>query len=268
MGKIRLDILLHQQGLAPSREKARAMILAGEVTVNGTMYDKPGTNIDENGIIEIKSSRPPYVSRGGLKLEKAIKVFAVDFTNKTVWDVGASTGGYTDCALKHGARKVFALDVGYGQLDWTLRNDPRVVNIERTNIRYFDPELLGEIVDIVTIDVAFISTAKVFPVINAGLKDDGQVISLIKPQFEAGRDKVGKKGVVKDKGVHKQVLWERVQSANQAGLFCKNLTWSPIKGPQGNIEYFILLNKEQGNLQGLEAEIEQTVETAHQQLEV
>ena len=182
--------------------------------------------------------------------------------------MGASTGGYTDCALQHGARKVFALDVGYGQLDWTLRNDPRVINIERTNIRYFDPGQLEELVDIVTIDVAFISTARVFPVIQAGMKNTGQVISLIKPQFEAGRDKIGKKGVVKDKMVHKQVLEDSIKNANQAGLFCINMTWSPIKGPQGNIEYFILLSKEQDNLNDLEKWIENTVEAAHQKLGV
>ena len=263
-----MDILLHQQGLAPSREKARGMILAGEVSISGKIVDKPGTHVDESETIEIKPTRLPYVSRGGIKLEKAIQAFAIDFQDKVVWDVGASTGGYTDCALKHGARKVFALDVGYGQLDWTLRNDPRVVNIERTNIRYFDPGQLEELVDIVTIDVAFISTARVFPIIQAGMKNSGQVISLIKPQFEAGRDKIGKKGVVKDKKVHKQVLENSIKNANQAGLFCSNMTWSPIKGPQGNIEYFILLSKEQDNLNGLDNCIENTVETAHQKLGV
>lgn len=268
MGKIRLDILLHQKGLAPSREKARAMILAGEVTINGVRYDKPGTAVDETKIIEIKSCIPPYVSRGGLKLEKAIQVFKVDFRDMIVWDVGASTGGYTDCALKHGALKVYALDVGYGQLDWSLRNNIQVVNIEKTNIRYFDPQQLGELVDIVTIDVAFISTSKVFPVIKDGLKDDGLVISLIKPQFEAGRDNVGKKGVVKDKAIHQQVLSNCVQSANRLGLYCKNLTYSPIKGPQGNIEYFLLLNKQEANLDQLESAIEQIVEEAHIQLGV
>lgn len=263
-----MDVLLHQQGLAPSREKARGMILAGEVSISGKIVDKPGTQVDESETIEIKPARLPYVSRGGIKLEKAIRVFAIDFQDKVVWDVGASTGGYTDCALQHGARKVFALDVGYGQLDWTLRNDPRVINIERTNIRYFDPGQLEELVDIVTIDVAFISTARVFPVIQAGMKNTGQVISLIKPQFEAGRDKIGKKGVVKDKKVHKQVLEDSIKNANQAGLFCINMTWSPIKGPQGNIEYFILLSKEQDNLNDLEKWIENTVEAAHQKLGV
>ena len=263
-----MDILLHQQGLAPSREKARGMILAGEVGISGKIVDKPGTQVDETETIEIKSARLPYVSRGGIKLEKAIQVFDIDFQDKVVWDVGASTGGYTDCALQHRARKVFALDVGYGQLDWTLRNDPRVVNIERTNIRYFDPGQLEELVDIVTIDVAFISTARVFPVIQAGLKNTGMVISLIKPQFEAGRDKIGKKGVIKDKMVHKQVLENSIKNANQSGLFCINMTWSPIKGPQGNIEYFILLSKEQDNLNGLDNWIENTVETAHQKLGV
>ncbi|NLB52036.1 MAG: TlyA family RNA methyltransferase [Syntrophomonadaceae bacterium] len=266
MGKIRLDILLHQKGLAASREKARAMILAGEVSINGVLYDKPGSAVEDSSNIVIKSSIPPYVSRGGLKLQKAIQVFKMDFKDKIVWDVGASTGGYTDCALKHGARKVYALDVGYGQLDWTLRNDKRVVNIEKTNIRYFDPQDLGELVDIITIDVAFISTAKVFPVVKHGLKEDGRIITLIKPQFEAGRDKVGKKGVVKDKDVHRQVLVSCINYANQASLYCRDLTYSPIKGPQGNIEYFVLLDRGTDNREGLEEVIDQVVLEAHQQL--
>lgn len=266
MGKIRLDVLLQRKGLAPSREKARAMILAGEVVVNGIRYDKPGSTVEENVNIEIKSIIPPYVSRGGLKLQKALEDFQIDFTDMVVWDIGASTGGYTDCALKHGARKVYALDVGYGQLDWRLRNDSRVINIEKTNIRYFNPFDLGELVDIITIDVAFISTAKVFPVAKHALKEDGMIVSLIKPQFEAGRDKVGKKGVVKDRGVHRQVLGNCIDNANQEGLHCINLTYSPIKGPQGNIEYFILLQRGAGNIEDLEQCIVQVVNEAHRQL--
>ncbi|HBK53991.1 MAG TPA: TlyA family rRNA (cytidine-2'-O)-methyltransferase, partial [Syntrophomonas wolfei] len=176
----------------PSREKARAMILAGEVRVNGQMVDKPGTTVDEEARIELKSHLSRYVSRGGFKLEKAIEDFRLDFSQRVVLDIGASTGGYTDCALQHGAIKVFALDVGYGQLDWKLRNDPRVINLERRNIRYFSREELGEAVDIITMDVSFISTTLLFPVIKELLKEDGVIVSLIKPQFEAGRDKVGK----------------------------------------------------------------------------
>jgi hemolysin TlyA family protein len=196
--KNRLDMLLVEQGLAPSREKARGMILAGQVRVNGRVLDKPGTSVAVDSIIELAGKTCPYVSRGGLKIEKAGEVFGVDFKGRVVLDVGASTGGYTDYALQKGAARVYAVDVGYGQLDWKLRNDPRVVNLERTNIRYL--ERLDEPVDIVSIDVSFISTSKVFPAIRPMLKDNGLVISLIKPQFEAGRNQVGKKGVVRDPG--------------------------------------------------------------------
>lgn len=267
MAKIRLDNLMMTRDLAPSRQKARAMILAGEVKVNGLRVDKPGAGFNEEVDIIVESSSPRYVSRGGLKLEKAIEDFTIDFTNKVVLDVGASTGGYTDCALQNGAARVFALDVGYGQLDWTLRNDPRVICLERTNIRYFQPEQLGELVDIITIDVSFISTTLVFPVIKDMLKNDGHIISLIKPQFEAGRNKVGKKGVVRDPNVHREVLLKCIASAVQEGLFCTGITYSPITGPQGNIEYFILLNKKRLSP---ELEIEKTVAlvvaVAHQQL--
>ncbi|MEN6348404.1 MAG: TlyA family RNA methyltransferase [Syntrophomonas sp.] len=266
MAKVRLDLLLYNKQLASSREKARAMILAGEVWVNGLRVDKPGTGIDEAADIRIESSSPRYVSRGGLKLEKAITDFNIDFNNKVVLDVGASTGGYTDCALQNGARKVFALDVGYGQLDWSLRNDPRVVNLERKNIRHFSGAELGETVDIITVDVSFISTFLVFPVIKELLKENGIIISLIKPQFEAGKDKVGKKGVVRDPGIHKQVLLDCIAAAQLEGLSCTAVTYSPITGPQGNIEFFIRLEKEKEPLAHLEDLVSRLVEEAHRHL--
>ncbi len=243
MAKIRLDNLVYARGLAESREKARAMIIAGEVYSDGVKADKPGAKVEENAELRIESRRLKYVSRGGYKLEGAIKDFDLDFNGKVVLDVGASTGGYTDCALQNGAAKVFALDVGYGQLDWRLRNDPRVTVIERTNIRYFDPEQLGELVDIITMDVSFISTAIIYPVLSRMLKEQGEVITLIKPQFEAGKDKVGRNGVVKDPKIHRDVLEKCINAAEKAGLYCVGASFSPIKGPKGNIEYFIHLLK-------------------------
>lgn len=267
MAKVRLDTLLYDQGLVNSREKARATIIAGEVRVNGSRIDKPGTRVDEDATLQIESRRIKYVSRGGLKLEAAIEDFQVDFRGKVVLDVGASTGGYTDCALQNGASRVFALDVGYGQLDWSLRNDPRVKVVERTNIRYYSPEKLGELVDIVTMDVSFISTTLIFPVLYILLKEDGELISLIKPQFEAGKDKVGKKGVVKDPQVHKEVLVRCIAAAGQAGFFCAGISYSPIKGPQGNIEYFLYLSKvpQTGEI-GFE-KLEEVIMSAHSILE-
>jgi len=266
LAKLRLDALLLKKGLVASREKARAVILAGEVKVNEVRVDKPGTKVDEEAEIKIESSRLRYVSRGGLKLEKAIREFGVDFLNKVVLDVGASTGGYTDCAIKHGAKKVYALDVGYGQLDWSLRNDFRVVNLEKTNIRYFTVEELGELVDIITVDVSFISVSKVFPVLKDFINEEGVIISLIKPQFEAGRDKVGKKGVVRDADVHKQVLLDCIGYARKEGLFCVGVSYSPLKGPQGNIEYFICLKKRAASIENIEGTVGEVVEEAHQQL--
>jgi 23S rRNA (cytidine1920-2'-O)/16S rRNA (cytidine1409-2'-O)-methyltransferase len=268
LGKIRIDTLLVNKGLTPSREKARALILAGEVRVNGNLVDKAGTNVDEDDHIEVKTNSLKYVSRGGLKLEGAIHDFNLDFTGKTVLDVGASTGGYTDCALKHGAVKVLALDVGYGQLDWSLRNDPRVVVIERTNIRYVTAEQLGQLVDIITIDVSFISTSKVFPVIKNFLQNDGQVISLIKPQFEAGKNKVGKKGVVKDPQVHREVLLNCISCAENEGLSISGIAYSHIKGPEGNIEFFLYLKKQGKSLANIPDIVDAIIEKAHNNLEV
>lgn len=266
MGKIRLDTLIYQQGLTSSRERARALIMAGEVKVNGQRIDKPGTNVKPDVDIEISNSSPRYVSRGGLKLEKAIEVFALDFSSAVVLDVGASTGGYTDCALQNGAQKVFAVDVGYGQLDWKLRNDKRVVNLEKTNIRYLDLDTLGERVDIITVDVSFISTRLVFPVLGPLLKEQGLIISLIKPQFEAGKKQVGKKGVVRDAAIHREVLQACINYAEGAVLSCTGITFSPITGPRGNIEYFIKLEKNSKYELEMEEVIDTVVNEAHKQL--
>lgn len=266
MAKIRLDVLMVEKGLVKSREKAKALILAGEVLVNGVRIDKPGTSVEEDARIDLQKTGIAYVSRGGLKLEKAIKVFAVDFEGKVVLDVGASTGGYTDCALKHGAVKVYAVDVGYGQLDWSLRNDPRVINMEKTNVRYLTREALGEMVDIATIDVSFISTLLVFPVVKNLVKPEGLIISLIKPQFEAGREKVGKKGVVRDPLVHEEVLLKCIKGAEKEGLYCSGITYSPITGPQGNIEYFIKLGIKEEMLPDIEKRIKSVVAEAHSEL--
>lgn len=266
MAKVRLDALLYSQGLAPSREKARAYILAGQVQVNGQRVDKPGTSVDEEAQVEIISTGRRFVSRGGFKLEKALQEFQVDVRDKVIIDIGASTGGYTDCVLQSGARKVYAVDVGYGQLDWTLRNDPRVVNLERTNIRYIEPELISELADLITIDVSFISLGLVFPVSRGLLKEAGIVICLVKPQFEAGRDRVGKKGVVRDPQIHRQVLMSCVNSASAVGLNCTGITYSPIKGPQGNIEYFLKLTATESPLDNIDDIIDQVVDSAHLQL--
>lgn len=267
MAKVRLDSLLFTRGLVESREKARAIILAGEVLVNGFRMDKPGTKFEEDVQLQLELRTLKYVSRGGFKLEGAIDDFKIDFGGKTVLDIGASTGGYTDCALQNGAARVIALDVGYGQLAWSLRTDPRVRVIERTNIRYFTPEKLGEKVDIITMDVSFISTRLIFPVITDFLKDDGEIISLIKPQFEAGKEKVGKKGVVKDPAAHIEVLLNCINAAGKAGLNCVGVSYSHIKGPQGNIEYFIHLQKQCKPLQHIAEVAGETVLKAHEILE-
>jgi len=266
LGKVRLDSLLAARGLVPSREKARALILAGEVKVDGKRVDKAGYLISEDARVEIASPLK-YVSRGGYKLEGADKAFQIDFAGKTVLDVGASTGGYTDYALKRGAKKVFALDVGYGQLAWSLRNDPRVVVMERTNIRYVKPEDFGEPIDIITMDVSFISVTLIFPVLFPLLREEGQVVSLIKPQFEAGRDKIGKKGVVRDPSVHCEVLHKCIKAAQQSGFVCTDICFSPITGPEGNIEFFINLKKSGEALPTLAETVKQVVTEAHNALE-
>jgi len=241
MEKERLDNLLVARGITDSRERARGLILAGKILVNDHLCDKPGTKFPAEAVIRSLGSDLPYVSRGGLKLEKALQVFNLDFEDKLVLDIGASTGGFTDCALQNGAQKVVALDVGYGQLAWKLRSDPRVQVIERTNIRYFDPKQLSELVDIITCDVSFISLGLVIPVLPGLLKPEGEALLLIKPQFEAGRDRVGKKGVVKDPAVHYEVINKVLSIAVAAGFSAQGLSFSPIKGPEGNIEYLLYL---------------------------
>ena len=233
--KERLDVLLTQKGLCESRAKAQALIMSGEVYVDGQKCDKAGTPVDNAAQIEIRGSHCPYVSRGGLKLEKALRDFGIDPNGWVCSDSGASTGGFTDCLLQQGAKKVFAIDVGYGQLAWSIRTDPRVVCMERTNIRYVTPEQLGEPLDFSVVDVSFISLRLVLPAIKALLKPTGQLVCLIKPQFEAGKDKVGKKGVVRDPAVHCEVLEHFLALAAELGLTVRNLTFSPVKGPEGNI---------------------------------
>lgn len=241
MKKERLDALLTAKGLFESRAKAQAAIMAGQILVNEQKIDKPGTQVPEDAAIRILGDKLPYVSRGGLKLEKALKIFPISVEGKVVADIGASTGGFTDCALQNGAAKVYAIDVGYGQLAWKLRSDERVVNMERTNVRYLEKEHLEEMVDAATIDVAFISLDKVLPAVHKILKPEGFVIALIKPQFEAGKENVGKKGVVRDPKVHEAVINNVIAFAKNEGFGIAGLEFSPIKGPEGNIEYLLYL---------------------------
>lgn len=241
--KERLDVLLVNRKLAPSREKAKAIIMSGNVMVDGQREDKAGSMFKDSVDITIKDNALPYVSRGGLKLEKAMQEFDLDLKNKTCMDVGSSTGGFTDCMLQNGAKKVYAIDVGRGQLDWSLRQDERVVCMERTNIRYVTGEDIPELIGFSSIDVSFISLTKVLlPVYNL-LNEDAQVVALIKPQFEAGREKVGKKGVVRDPLVHEEVIEMVGLYATSIGFGICHLSYSPIKGPEGNIEYLMHLQK-------------------------
>lgn len=263
--KERLDVLVHRQGLAPSREKASSQIMSGIVYVNGVKVDKPGTKLSIDSKIEIRGDALPYVSRGGLKLEKALKEFNLNLKGRTAMDIGASTGGFTDCMLKNGAAKVFAIDVGYGQLAWSLRTDSRVVCMERTNIRYVTPETIGEYVDFASIDVSFISLTKVLPAAKQLLREDGELVCLIKPQFEAGREKVGKKGVVRDKQVHIEVIGNIIKFCRQEmKLAVLGLSYSPIKGPEGNIEYLLHLSLNTSlPSDGPEIDVEAVVAAAH-----
>ena len=263
--KKRLDVLLVERGYADTRTKAQAIIMSGLVYVTGQKADKPGTAFEENVEIEVRGAACPYVSRGGLKLEKALRDFGVDPTGYVCSDSGASTGGFTDCLLQQGAKKVFAIDVGYGQLDWKIRSDPRVVVMERTNVRYVTPEQLGEPLDLSVVDVSFISLRIVLPVIRTFLKQDrGQVLCLIKPQFEAGKEKVGKKGVVRDPAVHKEVLDDFVALTKEIGFRILGLTFSPVKGPEGNIEFLAHLTL--SNVEGIEPDTDQVVSAAHETL--
>ncbi len=262
--KERLDVLLVKRNLAESREKAKAIIMSGNVYVEGQREDKAGTTFSDEVQIEIKGHTMPYVSRGGYKLEKAIANFDVSVEGKTCTDVGSSTGGFTDCMLQNGAVKVFAIDVGRGQLAWKLRNDERVICMEKTNIRYVTPEDLGEPIDFSSIDVSFISLTKVLQPIWQYLREGGQIVALIKPQFEAGREKVGKKGVVREKSTHIEVIEKVRDYACSIGFDVLNLEFSPIKGPEGNIEYLIHLEKRtdgEGSVVG-EIDVKKTVEAA------
>jgi len=263
--KKRLDVLLTEQGYADSRSKAQAIIMSGLVYVDGQKADKPGVSYEEHVSVEVRGVTCPYVSRGGLKLEKALRDFGVDPTGFVCSDSGASTGGFTDCLLQQGAKKVFAIDVGYGQLDWKIRSDPRVVVMERTNIRYVTPEQLGEPLDLSVIDVSFISLKIVLPAIKQLLKSTGQVLCLIKPQFEAGKEKVGKKGVVREKATHKEVLDNFVALADDLGMQILGLTFSPVKGPEGNIEFLGHLTL--GDVEGIRPDTALVVEQAHETLD-
>ena len=263
--KKRLDVLLTEQGYAENRTKAQAIIMSGIVYVDGQKADKPGTAYEETVSIEVRGGACPYVSRGGLKLEKALRDFGVKPEGFVCSDSGASTGGFTDCLLQQGARKVFAIDVGYGQLDWKIRSDPRVVVMEKTNIRYVTPEQLGEPLDLSVVDVSFISLKIVLPAIRALLKPTGQVLCLIKPQFEAGREKVGKKGVVREKSTHVEVLQGFVKLADSLGFHILGLTYSPVKGPEGNIEFLGHLSL--NDVPGICPDVVDVVEQAHAALD-
>lgn len=266
--KERLDVLLVKRNLMESREKAKAVIMSGNVFVDGQREDKAGTTFPDTVQIEIKGNKLPYVSRGGLKLEKAIANFDVDLQDKVCTDVGSSTGGFTDCMLQNGAKKVFAIDVGTNQLAWKLRQDERVVCMEKTNIRYVTPENIGEPIDFSSIDVSFISLTKVLLPIRNYLKEDGQIVALIKPQFEAGREKVGKKGVVREKSTHYEVIELVLSYAASIGFQVLNLDYSPIKGPEGNIEYLAHLQKTDsvGTLEDVSIDWKQIVEHAFEHL--
>ena len=266
--KERLDVVLVERGLCDSRSKAQALIMSGEVYVNGQKSDKAGTPVEDEAVVELRGNPCPYVSRGGLKLEKALRDFGVDPTGFVCSDSGASTGGFTDCLLQKGAKKVFAIDVGYGQLAWSIRQDPRVVCMERTNIRYVTPEQLGEPLDLSVVDVSFISLTKVLGPVKELLTEDGQIVCLIKPQFEAGREKVGKKGVVREKSTHLEVIESVIAFAKSIGFGILNLEFSPIKGPEGNIEYLLYLQNhpELADEKGVEIDPKTIVEEAHNTL--
>lgn len=257
--KERLDVLLVQQGLANSRELAKAYIMAGNVYVDGQKEDKAGTKVAVTAKLEVKDNQMKYVSRGGYKLEKAMDVFGIRLDGKICLDIGASTGGFTDCMLQNGASKVYAIDVGYGQFAWKLRNDERVVCLEKTNVRYVTHEQVPDEGDFASIDVSFISLTKVLPAVLGVLGEKGQLVCLIKPQFEAGREKVGKKGVVRDSSVHREVIEMIVEYVRTQSLGILGLDFSPIKGPEGNIEYLIYLDKSQSGMH--EDEVQARVDT-------
>ncbi|MBQ2896942.1 MAG: TlyA family RNA methyltransferase [Clostridia bacterium] len=261
--KTRLDIYLFEKGFAESREKAKSIIMSGNVYVNNQKADKAGFTVNDTDTVEVRGKQNPYVSRGGLKLEKAMKVFDISLDGKVCMDIGASTGGFTDCMLQNKARKVFSVDVGYGQLAWKLRCDERVVNMERTNIRNVTKEQIGEEIDFASVDVSFISLKHVLPVAKKILAESGEMVCLIKPQFEAGREKVGKKGVVRDINVHYEVVENIISLAKSEGFFVAALDYSPIKGPEGNIEYIIHLKTVET---GSDIDIKKVVDLSHENL--
>ncbi len=260
MDKKRLDVHMVEAGLAPSREKARAMIMAGEVFVNGKKAEKAGEEVRQEDAVTLHEAPVLFVSRGGLKLDKALKVFPLSLQDKVCLDVGASTGGFTDCMLQNGAKHVTALDVGYGQLDWKLRNDDRVVVMEQTNFRYVTPEDIGEPLDFASVDVSFISLTKILIPARNLLKPGAQMVCLVKPQFEAGKDKVGKNGVVREVSTHREVICKIVDFADMVGFDVLHLTFSPIKGPEGNIEYLLHIRKKEELSDELLAETSQEAE--------
>ncbi len=265
--KERLDILLVRQGLAPSREKAKAVIMTGNVYVNGQREDKAGAAFEEEKVhIEVKGAAPKYVSRGGLKLEKAMEAFAIGLADMVCMDIGASTGGFTDCMLQNGAAKVYSVDVGHGQLAWKLRQDERVICMEKTNFRYVQPEDIADRLDFASVDVSFISLTKILIPARNLLKVPGRMVCLIKPQFEAGRDKVGKKGVVREPEIHEEVIHKIVIYAELVGFSVKGLTFSPVKGPEGNIEYLIYLEKKESLSEEVIRLTEQEAEKALQEM--
>lgn len=265
MAKKRLDILLCERGLAESRPRAQAVIMAGQVYVGGQKADKAGAPTDEAAEIEVRGKTLAYVSRGGLKLEKAMQTFSINLKDAVCADIGASTGGFTDCMLQSGAKKVYAVDVGYGQLAWSLRSDPRVVCMERTNARYLTSEQIPEALDFASIDVSFISLKLILPAVHGLLKKTSTVTCLVKPQFEAGREKVGKKGVVRDSAVHLEVLEQFLGHASEAGFAVKGITFSPIRGPEGNIEYLGYLTADAGEPYG--GDLAALVRASHETLE-
>lgn len=264
---IRLDVLLVEKNFFDSREKARASIMAGDIFIDGQRVDKCGQKVKENAHIEFKGDLMPYVSRGGFKLEKSIRSFNIDLKDKVCMDIGASTGGFTDCMLQNGAKKVFAIDVGYGQFAWKLRTDPRVVCMERTNARYLTKEDIKESIDFSSIDVSFISLKKIIPAVINLLCDKGEVVALIKPQFEAGKDKIGKKGVVREASTHKEVISSILNFLLENNLKILGLDHSPIKGPEGNIEYLVYFTKDTENAKEFDFEIiDSVVKSSHENL--
>ena len=265
--KKRLDTALVERGLVTGRDKAKALIMAGQVYVNNQKYDKPGEEVSSEDFIEVRGDTLRYVSRGGLKLEKALSVFPISLKGTICCDFGASTGGFTDCMLQNGAQKVYAFDVGYGQLAWNLRQDQRVVNRERTNVRHLEADAIAEPADFISVDVSFISLTLVLPAAWRLLRDGGEMICLIKPQFEAGRDKVGKKGVVRDKAVHREVVEKVVRFAEETNFCIKGIDFSPIKGPEGNIEYLLWLEKTPSESPYSLDSLDAVVEAAHASLD-